>query len=171
MTSCPNGHVRLSKGFRPAVNNHPGTDRIIRQTVNDDKGTGRAVLTVRIKGKRLFELKCTPSDFIEGELSGVLTVEGIHVHTIPHLGNHPRRCVGGVLDKILLARLHGLFSHPHQHGLKARGYERHIVGMNEHISATDVDFVFKRQGHGQRRHGLLQFPLKGMDGFHPACFA
>ena len=104
-------------------------------------------------------------------MRGIFPVKGVDVYAILHVGNNPRRHGGGLLEKILPAGLQGLFSHPHQHGFKVRGDEGDIVGVNQHISATDVDLVFKRQGHGQRRHGLLHFSLKGMDGFYPACFA
>ena len=170
LVARPNGPVRPSSRFRLPVDDHPGADRVISQAINDDKRPGRTVLAVRVIGNRLFKGKGTPSDFIERQLSGVFPVEGIDVYAIPHVGNDPRGHGGGLLEKILPAGLHGLFSHPHQHGFKVRGDEGDIVGVNEHVSATDVDLVFKRQGHGQRWHGLLHFPLKGMDGFYPACF-
>ncbi|MCY1523055.1 hypothetical protein D9M68_579380 [compost metagenome] len=96
-------------------------------------------------------------------------LKGVHVHLVDDARNRARHVAGGALDVVLLAREHGFFGHPHQHGFKAIGDQRAIVGMHQHVTAGNVDFVFQGQGDGLAGTGMFQFTVKGDDGLDPAA--
>ena len=82
-----------------------------------------------------------------------------------------------MLDKERLGSVHRFFVHPHEHCLKVASY----VGLrfravlrrcfHNHLTARDINLVFKAQRHALRREGIVERAVVGIDFLHATLLA
>ncbi len=150
---------------------HARTDGTVGEPVDDDEGTGGAVLRITVQRDGRIQANPDLADLVELEAARRALLQCIHVHRVGDAGDGARHVAGGALDVVFLARQHRLFAHPHQHGVEAVGDARQVVGMHQHVATGYVDLVFQRQSDRLARRGLLQLAVVGDDGLDPAGLA
>ncbi|RMV96151.1 hypothetical protein ALP01_05381 [Pseudomonas caricapapayae] len=152
-------------------NDHARRHSAVGQTINDNERARGAVAAVAVQRDGRIEADLDPADLVQLQRAGRAFLQRVHIDPMGNAGNGARHIAGGTLDVVFLARQHGLFGHPYQHGVERIADLRNVVGMHQQVATGDVDFVFHGQGHSLTRSGMLQLTLIGDDGLHTAALA
>jgi hypothetical protein len=150
---------------------HAGTDRVVRQAVDQDEAAGLAVGRVRVEGDRAVEREVAHADLVEVQLLGRQVLQGVDVYLVLRLGDRRADGARAELQQIRAARQHGLVAHPHQGGFELVGDFGRAARAADHIAARDVDLVSERQRDRLAGHRQRQIAVGGDDATDRALAA
>ncbi len=137
------------------LEDHPGADRIVRQTIDEDECTGRRVGLVRVVCERLGEAQADLTYLVHRQLRRRAALQRVHVHAIPQLGDFADDLPRRLLERVGLPRRERLLRHPDHHRLDLRRNMRLLIGTHQHVAAADVDFIRQSHRHRHRRKSFL----------------
>ncbi|MBW2212035.1 MAG: hypothetical protein JRG67_13530, partial [Deltaproteobacteria bacterium] len=139
------------------------SDRIVGQCVDDDEGTGFAILLVIVDVERAVAAEAHLGDVVELDPLARLLFEGVHVDLEVDLVDLSAHRLGGVLDQVGLFGVERLLVHPDDVGIEAPRDSREVAGLDDHVAAADVDLVFESNRHRLACEGLFELTIVGVD--------
>jgi hypothetical protein len=90
--------------------------------------------------------------------------QGIHIDPVMQQARDGRDQPRTELKIVLPTRQQRRIRHPYHPRIKSIGYRRQAVGMNQQITATDIDLIAQGQGHRLTGEQPPVIPLGGHDG-------
>ena len=170
----------LARIFRPMIatgtailffQNHPRTNRVVRQPINQNERAGTGIGFIRIIRDRLIEAEQHMADFIHRQFGGRPFFQGVDIDGIPQLGDFSGDLACGLFDGVGFAGDERLLRHPDHHRLDLLADVRHVIGMHQHVATADIDLIVQCDRDGHRRKRLLQLPIISDDRCDTTFFA
>ncbi len=146
---------------------HPGGHGTVGDRVDEDEAAGAPVGVEVVEEDRSGGLDRHTADLVQFEVVGRFPVERVHVDPIADVADPRIQFLGRVLENVLGAPVHGVMVHPAQVGFELVGHVGQVARADDHVAATDVDFVLEGQHHRLAGEGRVRFAVVGDDGFDP----
>ncbi len=142
----------------------PCTDGVVGRLVDEDEAPGGAVAPVLVHEQRRRQAQPQPADLVQLEPVGLLlAVERVHVDAVQQLVHLGERRARGVLDPVAAGGRERALRHPAHHRVDVARLDGLVVRTADHVAARHVDVVLEAQRDRQRRVGLLELALEGVD--------
>ena len=120
------------------------------------------VALVSVECDRLVQCQLTQTNLVQLELARVgLLFQGVYVGLVVNLFHRPGGKGRAQLDVVKPAGFQGCIGHPHDVGIEAVAHFRLVFHLDQHISATDVDFISQGEGDRLIDVGLFQVAIEG----------
>src|SRR5690242_10193776 len=164
-TLCAGGWTQRRSPVDAVLDNTRGY-RGIGYRIDQNETARRAILLVRVKKERQRRLDFHFRDVVHFQLLGGPFFERVHVDAEMNPSDARANGARGVLQQIILVHVQLIGVHPDELPAEFIAHRGKIFLGNEHVSATDINFVFEREIHGTAGAGLLLFAVKADDRFH-----
>ncbi len=157
---------RKKRGLSPIffaghpVDDHSHRRSEIGQRIDENKTARLVVFHVGVEIERPTGGDGNPANLIQGQVVGITFAQAVDICPISQPLDPGPGCLGGMLDKKTVLQIHIFLIHPDQHSLKGTGSPGNIVGMDQHISTADINFILQGQSNGLGRKRVLKIAVK-----------